>query len=253
MMKKFVEKRKKIILDAIVVLAVLIVTALISLWVLNLNGVISFDGGIKFNESLFDSFKNSWYGFLIFILFQTILTIFLCVVPGASMAFIVLCTNIYQKPWMAFIISFASVMISSTVMYLIGKIGGYKLCVKILGKEDCDKSLELLRNKSTVYFPLMMMFPIFPDDALVMMAGTLKMKMKFFIPSIVIGRGIGIATIVFGFSIIPFHTFTTLYDWLVFITICGIWIYLIFRLAHKLNEKIEKNHIKHENATKNNN
>ena len=46
----------------------------------------------------------------------------------------------------------------------------------------------------------MMMFPIFPDDALVMIAGTLKMKLRWFIPSIVIGRGIGIAAIVFGFS-----------------------------------------------------
>ena len=241
-MKKFVEKRKKLIIDILVVIGVLLITSAVSVLVLSLFGVISFDGGLKFNESLFDSFKNSWYGVVIFILFQTILTMFLCIVPGSSMAFIILCTNIYELSWQAFVISFVSVLISSTVMYMIGKIGGYKLCVKILGKEDCNKSLAILRSKSTVYFPLMMMFPIFPDDALVMMAGTLKMKMKFFIPSIIIGRGIGIATIVFGFSIIPFESFTTLYDWLVFITVCGIWIYIIFKMAHKLNEKIEINY-----------
>lgn len=239
-MRKFVEKKKKLIIDGLVVLGVLIITSLLSLLILYTNGVISFDGGIKFNEALFISFKNSWYGWIIFILFQTILTMFLCVIPGASMAFIILCTNIYNNSWQAFVISFASVMCSSAVMYFIGRIGGYKLCVRLLGKEDCDKSMSLLRSKSTVYFPLMMMFPMFPDDALVMMAGTLKMKMKFFIPSIIIGRGIGIATIVFGFSIIPFSSFNTVYDWLVFITICGIWIYIIFKLAHKLNEKIEK-------------
>ena len=250
-MKKFVEKRKKLIIDAIMVLAVLIITALVSLTVLYMFGVVSFEGGIRFNESIFNSFKNSWYGFMIFILFQTVLTMFLCVVPGASMAFIVLCTNIYGLSWQAFIISFASVMISSTVMYMIGKFGGYKLCVKLLGKDDCDISIDILRSKSTVYFPLAMMFPIFPDDALVMMAGTLKMKMKVFIPSIIVGRGIGIATIVFGFAIIPFDTFTHVYDWLVFITVCGIWIFMIFKMAHKLNEKIEKSHAnpeeKHQN------
>lgn len=250
-MKKFVEKRKKLIIDALMVLGVLIVFSLMSILVLSSFGVVSFDGGIKFNESLFNSFKNSWYGFIIFILFQTVLTIFLCVVPGASMAFIILSTNIYELSWQAFIISFTSVLISSTVMYMIGKFGGYKLCVKLLGKEDCEKSIAMLRSKSTVYFPLMMMFPIFPDDALVMMAGTLKMKMKFFIPSIIIGRGIGIATIVFGFSIIPFETFTTLYDWLVFVTVCAIWIYIIFKLAHKLNEKIEKNTVEHLDNKKN--
>jgi uncharacterized membrane protein YdjX (TVP38/TMEM64 family) len=124
-------------------------------------------------------------------------------------------------------------------MYITGRFGGYKLCEKILGKEDCDKSLDLLTTKSTVFFPLMMIFPVFPDDALVMMAGTIKMKMKWFIPSILIGRGIGILTIVFGFSFIPFEEFTTFYDWIVFITVCIVWIFIIFHFANKLSKKLE--------------
>ena len=130
-------------------------------------------------------------------------------------------------------------MISSLIMYLLGRFGGYKLCVKLLGKEDCDKSLDLLETKSTIFFPLMMLFPVFPDDALVMIAGTIKMKLKWFIPSIILGRGIGIATIVFGFSLIPFESFTTLYDWIVFITVCVVWIFVIFHFANKLNKKLE--------------
>ena len=124
-------------------------------------------------------------------------------------------------------------------MYLLGRFGGYKLCVKILGEEDCNKSLELLETQSTIFFPLMMLFPVFPDDALVMIAGTIKMKLKWFIPSIIIGRGIGIATIVFGFSLIPFESFTTLYDWIIFITVCVVWIFVIFHFANKLNKRLE--------------
>lgn len=239
-MKEFVSKRKKIIIDIILVLVVLIAVAGISIAVLSAFNVLTFDGGIVFNTQIFDSFKNSWYGWIIFILFQTIITMFLSIVPGVSMAFIVLCTNIYDKPWEAFLVSFISVMISSVIMYLIGRFGGYKLCVKVLGEEDCEKSLSLLTKKSTIFFPLMMIFPIFPDDALIMIAGTLKMKMKWFIPSIVIGRGIGILTIVFGFSFIPFSEFDTFYEWLVFITVIIVWLTVVFSLANKLNKKLEE-------------
>lgn len=239
-MKEFLLKKKKIIINIIILFVILITMSIMSALILSAFGIITFDGGINFNTHIFDSFRDSWYGWIIFILFQTILTILLCAIPGASMAFIVLCTNLYPEPWQAFIISFVSVLISSAFMYLLGRNGGYKLCVKMLGEEDCDKSLTLFRNKGTVYFPLMMLFPIFPDDALVMIAGTLKMKMRWFLPSIFIGRGIGIAAIVFGFAIIPFEEFTSLYDWIIFITICVFWVGMLFKAAHKFNEKTNK-------------
>ena len=239
-MREFVSKKKKIIIDIILVLVVLIAVAGVSIAIFSAFNVLTFDGGIVFNAKIFDSFKNSWYGWIIFIAFQTIVTMLLSIVPGISMAFIVLCTNIYDKPWEAFLVSFISVMISSVIMYIIGRSGGYKLCVKMLGEEDCEKSLSLLTKKSTIFFPLMMIFPVFPDDALIMIAGTLKMKMKWFIPSIVIGRGIGILTIVFGFSFIPFSEFDTFYEWLVFITICIVWLTVVFSLANKLNKKLEE-------------
>lgn len=238
-MREFIKRKKKLIIDILLILAAFIVVDVISMLVLAAFNVISFDGGINFNVGIFESFKNSWYGWIIFILFQSILTILLCIIPGVSMAFIILCTNLYPIPWQAFLISFISVMVSSVVMYLIGKFGGYKLCVRILGEEECEKSLSLLTNKSKVYFPLMMMFPVFPDDALIMIAGTLKMKMKWFLPAIIIGRGIGILTIVFGFSLIPFNDFTTVYDWLVFITVCIVWVFTVFHFANKLSRKLE--------------
>lgn len=235
----FSGNKKKLIINILLVLVTLFASAGLSILILSAFNVVSFENGIVFNPHLFESFKNSWYGWIIFILFQALLTILLCIVPGVSMAFIILCSTIYTEPWQAFLISFLSVMISSLIMYLLGRFGGYKLCVKLLGKEDCDKSLDLLETKSTIFFPLMMLFPVFPDDALVMIAGTIKMKLKWFIPSIILGRGIGIATIVFGFSLIPFESFTTLYDWIVFITVCVVWIFVIFHFANKLNKKLE--------------
>ena len=239
-MKEIIENKKKLILNAIFILLILFITSIISFVILMAFGVVSFENGIEFNTKLFESFTNSPAGWIIFILFQTLLTMFLSAIPGVSMAFIILSTKLFTNSWEAFLVSFISVMISSFVMFLIGKYGGHKVCEKILGKEDCDKSLKLLSNKGTVYFPVMMMLPVFPDDALVMIAGTINMKLRWFIPSIIIGRGVGIATIVFGFSLIPFDSFTTLYDWIVFITVCLVWMEILFKFTNKISKKVEE-------------
>ena len=86
----------------------------------------------------------------------------------------------------------------------------------------------------------MMMFPVFPDDALIMIAGTLKMSLKWFIPSIILGRGIGVATIVFGFSIVSFDKFTSIWHWIAFIVIAVILIALVFYVANKFSNYLNK-------------
>jgi uncharacterized membrane protein YdjX (TVP38/TMEM64 family) len=88
----------------------------------------------------------------------------------------------------------------------------------------------------------MMMFPIFPDDALVMIAGTLKMSLKWFIPSIVLGRGIGIATIVFGLLSVPFDKLTTPWHWIGFVLLCLIFLIAVFWLAGRFNKFLETRH-----------
>ncbi len=247
----FLRKYREILLKFAMMLATVITISVVTLLILMATGIIYFDDGMQFHTEMFDSFKSSWYGVIVFILLQTVLSMLMCIIPGAAMAFILLSKALYPIPWQAFILSFASVMISSTAMYVVGRSGGYKICTMILGKEDCDRSLTLLRNKGTVFFPLMMMFPIFPDDALVMMAGTLKMSLKWFIPSIVAGRGIGIATIIFGLSIIPFDSFTSAWHWIAFIAICVVLIVLVFWLAMKLNKYMERK--RNENAAENEN
>lgn len=109
-----------------------------------------------------------------------------------------------------------------------------------MGKEDTEKATKLLREKGTIYFPAFMIFPLFPDDALCCVAGIIKMNPLFYGGSIVLCRGIGVATIVFGLSLIPFERFTTIYDWLVCITVLGIWIIAIFFGLHKLNVLLDK-------------
>ena len=213
--------------------------SLISTVLLYILGIISFNDGIQLNQELFDKFKTTWYGCLLIILIQVVITSLLSFIPGTSMAFIILLQALYSDPVVAFVVAFSGVLLSSGIMYIIGRYGGYSICKKLLGPEDCQKASDLLNDKGKIYFPMMMLFPVFPDDALVMVAGTLKMSLKWFIPSIVVGRGIGVATIIFGITIVPFDKFTSPWHWILFILICIILIVFVFWLANRLNKYLE--------------
>ena len=237
-MKQIPKKYEKIV-KILSILLIFFLISVVATLLLGLFGVIYYDDGIQINKDLFDAFKTTWYGCIVIIIAQVVITSLLSFVPGASMAFIMLLQALYNDPPIAFIVAFSGVMLSSLMMYVIGRFGGYNLCKKILGEEDCEKASDLLNNKGTIYFPLMMMFPMFPDDALVMVAGTLKMSLKWFIPSIVFGRGIGVVSIIFGLSIIPFDKFTAWWHWVLFILVCAIGIFLIFFGATKFNKYLE--------------
>ena len=238
-----VKENKDIILKLLALLAIVAVISSVTLAILFATNVLNYDDGFVFNEHIFDGFRGKWYGFIVFIIIQTLLSMLLCVIPGVSMAFILLSQTIYTVTWQAFLLCFVSVMTASSVMYCIGRFGGYKLCVKLLGEEDCEKSLGLLRDKGTVYFPFMMMFPAFPDEALTMIAGTMKMKLSWFIPSIVIGRGIGIAMITFGLSSVPFEKFTSVWHWVIFIAVCAALVVGVFLLARCFKKYLENRKI----------
>ena len=237
----FLKRNRSLLIHSLWLILGVIALSVASLMILVACNIVYFDDGMKFNAELFMSFKSEWYGWIVFIALQTVLSILLCAIPGAAMAFTLLSMTIYPDPAHAFIISFVAMLIASSSLYVVGRFGGYKLCERFLGKSDCERALGLLHDKGTVYFPLFMIFPTFPDEALTMIAGTIKMSLKWFIPSIVIARGIGIAAITFGLSSVPFERFTTPFHWIGFILLCAVAIVAVFWGAHKINVIMEKN------------
>ena len=104
-MKLFFNKHKKTLLNILLLFVFLIALSFITLLILNAFGIVFYDDGPQFNTELFDSFKSSWYGWVIILLFQVVITILLCFVPGVSMAFIMLIQTLYKQPWTAFAIA----------------------------------------------------------------------------------------------------------------------------------------------------
>ena len=121
-LKEYLRRNKKALIDFAVLLLILIFISFASLLMLRAFGVLEFNAdGIFLNVEMFDNFRNSWYGWIIIMALQVLLTILLCFVPGASMAFILLIRALYAKAWQAFIIAFAGVMLTSFIMYLMGE------------------------------------------------------------------------------------------------------------------------------------
>lgn len=237
--KKIFDERKEQIKGFLKLFGIVLLVSLATFGILLLTGVMAFgEDGIYFNMELFRVYQGSPIGTIGIVLILSVLTILLCFIPGLSMAFILLINSLYVNPWAAFGVAFARVMVTSSMLYLLGRFGGYNFCKKLLGEADSEKALGLLRDNGTIYFPLMMMFPIFPDDALTMVAGTIKMKLAWFIPSIVIGRGVGTATIIFGIEyLLPDKgSDSYFYDWFILVTVVAFALVCVFYLANKLNK-----------------
>ena len=97
------------------------------------------------------------------------------------------------------------VIISGVIVtYFIGRKWGKKAVVWCAGsEEEYNKWLKVLKSKktNTVYLATVLL-PIFPDDVLCLMAGSIKMNFWWYVSCNIVGRAIGLATFMFVFKTI---------------------------------------------------
>ena len=111
-----VKENKDIILKLLALLAIVAVISGVTLVILFATNVLNYDDGFVFNEHIFDAFRGKWYGFIVFIIIQTLLSMLLCVIPGVAAAFVMFSTVLYPNPVMAFVLSYSCDIISSTTL-----------------------------------------------------------------------------------------------------------------------------------------
>lgn len=124
-------------------------------------------------------------------------------------------------------------------MFVLGNTFGEKLAAKLVGEESLKRTQDLVDVKSKIFLPLMFLFPVFPDDALCMVAGMTKMRYWYFATVVAIFRTVGIATICFLGSGIINWAALSLVDWFVLVNVCVFDLYVIFKLSNKLENKIK--------------
>ena len=232
-------KTKKEILKVGIAIAIVAAISVAIFFVLRSFGLTDID---KIRDWVSSCGNWSW---VVFILIQTAFTVFLCFIPSFSADLVWLGCLLFNDGtvigmFKTSAICLTSIAISSMVMFFVGRYGGGKLLKWLIGEEDLEKAKKLLSIKAEVYLPLMYMFPLFPDDALSAVAGMTKMRWWHNLLIVVIFRGLGVVAICFlGSDFFHYETFT-LAEWFEFISSCVVWLIVCFYLAHKLDEKIEK-------------
>ena len=190
--------------------------------------------------------KTGPWAIISYVVLRVVCTIFLSFMPACSMIFDLLSLAVfdYLPPFVIFLICFASVVITSVVMDLIGRFGGNKAIIKILGQKDYDEAKDLIQEKGMVYVPVMYLLPIFPDDAICMVSGATKMNFWIHLLEIILCRGIGCATVIFGVQIIPpeVSSFTSrnIVDYLRVVVLIVAYLGLLLFLTRKVDKWLTK-------------
>ena len=184
------------------------------------------------------------YKYIVFLVLQVVLTVLLCFIPASNMSFIALGVLLFGANYKTFLLCFSGVIISSILMDFLGRFGLKKVFEKIIGAEDLEKAENLINKYGKGYIPLFYLFPLFPDDAICCVVGSLKVNFWYHLFSIILCRGVGVATIVFGVALIPedVQNFTSTDPWeyIQVITVAAFWVIVAFYLATKANKFFEK-------------
>lgn len=106
--------------------------------------------------------------------------------------------------YLLFAITLAVIMLGVVTSYWIGRKWGKKAVIWCAGsEEEYEKWLGVLKSKKTniIYF-ITILFPIFPDDILCLIAGSIKMNFWWYFVANLVGRAIGLVTFMFVFKAI---------------------------------------------------
>lgn len=110
-------------------------------------------------------------------------------------------------PAIAFVLSTLAIILGSLFAFILGRNFGTRLLYWIFGKDKTKSFQEKIEKGKFVFF-FMMLFPLFPDDILCMLAGVINMDFKFFLLTNLITRPIGIFCLCFlgSGALIPYHS-----------------------------------------------
>lgn len=189
-----------------------------------------------------------FWSYLIFVLLQFLQVTFLPLPASLT----TLAGVIVFGPLYTFLLSTLSIILGSIFAFVLGRFFGVKLLNWIFGKQKTQEFQQKLRRGNIVFF-LMMLFPLFPDDLLCMMAGTINMNFKYFLITNLITRPIGIFCLCFfgGGYIIPFHGWG-LWVWAIILIAVVVFLIIYFKNKQKIENYFYLKVKAIKNKTKNN-
>lgn len=180
--------------------------------------------------------SGGMFSFIVFVVLQILQTTILQI-PAI---FVTIAGTLVFGTWTTFFLSFIAVMVGSIIMFWIGRKAGKKFLNWLVGKEEADVWFKRMSHGKYLYF-LMMLFPMFPDDILCVVAGMTNMSFAYFFWTNMIARSLGIAcTVFFGSgAVIPFHGWG-LVVWVGIILAVATLFYLSVKYQSKIDDIVKE-------------
>ena len=148
--------------------------------------------------------------------------------------------------------SVIGIVSASIVAFFVGRVFGYKVAGWLVGKENLDKGLELVKGKDKVILTFMFLFPFFPDDVLCFVAGLSSMSVPYYIVMITITRIINIVVSAYSVngSIIPYNTWWGILLWIAVFILVAALCYVIYKHGDKIENFFKNKFSKRKNNYK---
>lgn len=226
---------------------VLISVCVLALYFLKVSGFLNKIDSVEALRKYVESYgKNA---VLIFIVLQFLQVVVLPIPAVITVAAGVLLFGAFKSA----VYSCIGIIVGSLVAFFIGKVFGYKVAKWLVGKENLDKWLNVIKGKDKIILTFMFLFPFFPDDVLCFVAGITTMSPLFFIIMIFITRIISVFASCYSIngSIIPFNTWWGLVLWGIFVAVTVVLAVLIYKKGDKIERwfKARKNIAKKQKNT----
>lgn len=158
--------------------------------------------GILTDQAKMDEYITSLgiMGMFVFVLIQ-IIQVVIPIIPGGVSCVVGIAMFGYVK---GFIFNYIGICIGSIIVFLIAKHYGQDLMSKLFSEKKIEKYKKWTEtnNRFAKLFALAIFSPVAPDDFLCYLAGTTNMKLKTFVPIILLGKPLPIIIYSMGLNVI---------------------------------------------------
>lgn len=183
--------------------------------------------------------KFGVWGWGVYIVFQVLTSTPIFVIPFEDEMWVTIAILLFGVK-AGFVLSVIGMILTSSLLYLIGRKLGVKIASKIVGEEELLKVQSKFDVKNKLSLPFMYLIPFFPHDVLCVVSGLGKMRFVYFFFITLIMRSLEIFSLCFLANGFINWKELTLFDWLVVANLAIIDFYLMRKLQVFMENKLNK-------------
>lgn len=183
--------------------------------------------------------KSGKWGIAVYIIILVLMLTLLCFVPLLNVTLTILGITLFGSN-IAFVANMIAIFFSTSILFFIGDKLGEKWVIKLIGEKSFYETQNLIDHKSKFWLPILFIAPVVPDEAICLVAGMTKIKYWYLMLVSLLYHAFEIGLLSFIGSGLIDWSMLTLFDWILFINVIIIDIYLLIKFEKYLDKKLKK-------------